>query len=151
MRRGHPTSHRKGRSGGHQTQGRAGARQRITHQSYQPRALSKNGGTCRTQLGGNDGKVDAVPTRRTRGPASQRGRSSGTCKQRGRRSISSSCDPGQPRIDEQSHDGRRAITCAIQSQASRDCLHANSDAVHSSAHMPVQSRQETSSATTSTT
>eukprot|EP00965_Chrysotila_dentata_P036523 1215068-Pleurochrysis_carterae.AAC.2 len=117
MRRGHPTSHRKRRSGGHQTQGYAGARQSIT-QHYQPRALG-NGGTRRTSPGGNDWKINAVPTRRTRGPAAQRGHPGGTCKQSGGRSIASSCDPGQPQIDKRSHDYRRAAACAIQSQARR--------------------------------
>eukprot|EP00965_Chrysotila_dentata_P200170 6179842-Pleurochrysis_carterae.AAC.6 len=78
----------------HQTEGRAGARQRIT-QPHQPRALG-NGGSRRTSRGGNDWKVNAVPTKRTRGPAAQRGRFGGTCKQRGRRSIASSCDTRQP-------------------------------------------------------
>eukprot|EP00965_Chrysotila_dentata_P101711 3358061-Pleurochrysis_carterae.AAC.1 len=48
-----------------------------------------NGGTCRTSRGGNHGKVDAVPTRRTRGPAAQRGSPGGAYKQCTCRSIAS--------------------------------------------------------------
>eukprot|EP00965_Chrysotila_dentata_P088927 2935676-Pleurochrysis_carterae.AAC.2 len=67
MRRGHLALHRKGRSGGHQTQGCTGARQRIA-QSPQPQALG-NRGIRWIQSGGNDGKINAVPARRARNPA----------------------------------------------------------------------------------